>query len=110
MRKQVYEHVNNFLKAQSKILELNAGTGIDALYFIGHGHRVHATDLSDGMIRELKKKVGNYDLGDKLTIQQLSFTHLDEINENAFDFVFSNFGGLNCEDELNNVSSHLPQN
>jgi ubiquinone/menaquinone biosynthesis C-methylase UbiE len=109
MRKQVYQHVNRFLKPGSKILELNAGTGIDALHFIGAGNRVHATDLSDGMIEQLKRKIAKYDLADKLTVQQLSFIELDKINQNAFDFAFSNFGGLNCVDDLTKVSSHLPE-
>jgi len=33
MREQVYAHVNNYLKPGSSILELNAGTGIDAVHF-----------------------------------------------------------------------------
>ena len=109
MRSQVYEHVNKYLKPHSKILELNAGTGIDALHFVREGHRVHATDLSDGMIEQLTNKVANHNLSDKLTVQQLSFTELDQITEKEFDFVFSNFGGLNCVDDLTRVSHHLPR-
>ena len=48
-RRQVYDHVEQFLRPHSHLLELNAGTGIDALHFLGQGHRVHCTDLSDGM-------------------------------------------------------------
>src|SRR3954463_5975746 len=33
-RDKVYAHVNPFLKPCSSILELNAGTGIDALHFV----------------------------------------------------------------------------
>lgn len=109
MRKQVYEHVSRFLKPRDKILELNAGTGIDALHFIRMGHRVHAIDLSDGMILQLTHKVANYNLSDTLTVQQLSFTELDKVSDKGFDFVFSNFGGLNCVDDLTKVSHHLPR-
>src|SRR4051794_16595615 len=37
-RKKVYTHVNQFLKPGNRILELNAGTGIDALHFVNAGH------------------------------------------------------------------------
>lgn len=46
MRKQVYEHVDKYITPDSNILELNAGTGIDALRFIQKGHRITATDRS----------------------------------------------------------------
>jgi ubiquinone/menaquinone biosynthesis C-methylase UbiE len=108
MRKQVYAHVNQFIKNDSSILELNAGTGIDALHFTQIGHQVHATDLSDGMIAALQKKIENYDTQGRLTCQQLSYDRLNEIKGKKFDFIFSNFGGLNCIDDLAKVTRHLP--
>ncbi len=33
LRKQVHDHVAAFMPPRSKILELNAGTGIDAAHF-----------------------------------------------------------------------------
>lgn len=99
LRKQVYAHVERHIRANSRILELNAGTGIDASYFISQGHSVLATDLSDGMIIELKKK--------GIDSKQLSYERLDELKGKTFDYVFSNFGGLNCIDDLNKVTKHL---
>lgn len=100
LRKQVYLHVARFMKPGSRILELNAGTGIDASYFVSHGHSVLATDLSDGMINELKKK--------DLEARQLSYENLDQLQNQQFDYIFSNFGGLNCIDDLGKVTKHLP--
>lgn len=110
MRAQVYQHVLKFLKPQSQILELNAGTGIDALYFARQGHHVHATDLSDGMIEQIEKKIKNYSLQNQLTCQQLSYDRLDELKLQGkkIDYVFSNFGGLNCLDDLTKITKHLP--
>jgi len=48
-RQRVRDHLEQFLKPNSKILELNAGTGEDAVWFGKHGHTVHATDISKGM-------------------------------------------------------------
>ncbi|HZY81731.1 MAG TPA: class I SAM-dependent methyltransferase [Cyclobacteriaceae bacterium] len=102
LRKQVYSHVALYMKPQCNILELNAGTGIDASYFVSQGHSVLATDLSDGMVNELHKKESG-----KLRVRQLSFNDLSQIEE-RFDYVFSNFGGLNCENDLKKITKHLP--
>jgi ubiquinone/menaquinone biosynthesis C-methylase UbiE len=107
LRAQVYENVQRFLKPNSKILELNAGTGIDALHFASTGHVVHATDLSDGMIEQIEKKIATHNLQGRFTCQQLSYENLDLITERNFDFVFSNFGGLNCIDDLSVVTKEL---
>jgi len=110
MRRQIYAHVGRFLSSPSRILELNAGTGIDAIHFVAQGHSVHATDLSDGMVRQIRMKIRARNLEDRLTCQQLSFDALQELDVSAFkfDFVFSNFGGLNCIPDLTKVTRNLP--
>lgn len=105
MRQQVYRHVQQFLQPASKILELNAGTGIDALEFIRAGHCVHATDISTGMIEQLKKKSLAHN---SLSVQQLCYTDLANVKDKDFNYVFSNFGGLNCVDDLSRITQHLP--
>src|SRR6185369_6942529 len=79
-RQRVYAHVDRFIKPNSKILELNAGTGIDALRFAKLGHTVHATDISSGMIEQLKEKNSIHSLSDKITVQQISYEALDQVN------------------------------
>lgn len=55
MRMQIHAHCSRHFKPGDHILELNCGTGIDAVFFAEQGMKVHATDLSDGMLGELKK-------------------------------------------------------
>src|ERR1700744_3189871 len=55
-RERVRNNMLQFLKPQSHILELNSGTGEDAIFFAQQGHCVHATDISAGMQGELKRK------------------------------------------------------
>ena len=107
MRHQVYAHVNKYLKPGSSILELNAGTGIDAVHFASLGHRVHATDLSSGMVEQIRAKMQSDGLQGHLTCQQLSYDQLDHLAGKKFDYVFSNFGGLNCIQDLSNVTQYL---
>ncbi len=107
-RQRIYNHVDALIKPNSKILELNAGTGIDAIRFAKQGHTVHATDISGGMIKRLNEKVSALSLSDKITVQQISYEQLDKV-AGKFDYIFSNFGGLNCIDDLRKVTQHLPQ-
>src|SRR5262249_8199685 len=87
-----------------KILELNAGTGEDAIYFARHGHSVHATDISQGMQEKLSEKILSASLTDKVTFELCSFTQLENLeNKGPYDFIFSNFAGLNCTKELGKV-------
>ncbi len=103
-RQQVYKHIDQFIKPNSTILELNAGTGIDAVRFSKQGHRVHATDLSDGMISVLNEKIIRLSLHKEITTQQVSFDNLSQV-EGRYDYVFSNFGGLNCLEDLTKVTN-----
>jgi ubiquinone/menaquinone biosynthesis C-methylase UbiE len=103
-RQRVRDHVLKLLKSHSHILELNCGTGEDALFFASRGHRVHATDLSGGMLDRFREKIKNGDCADLLSTEQCSFTGLQDLkNKGPFDHIFSNFGGLNCSQDLDEV-------
>ena len=108
LRRQVYDHVERFLSPASRILELNAGTGIDAMHFARAGHTVFATDASRGMIDQIERKVAVDNPGQRITCRLLPYEHLDQITGVKFNYVFSNFGGLNCIPDLSRVTRHLP--
>ena len=102
MRKQVYKVIDRYLPPNSNILEINSGTGIDATYLTARGHTVLATDLSDGMIQQLRKKALANPL---LKVEQLNYQELDKLHvTEQFDLLFSNFGGLNCISDLSKVT------
>ena len=58
-RSRVFNYINPLLKQEKKlsILELNCGTGADAIAFGNLGHTVIATDISEGMIHTAKSKI-----------------------------------------------------
>jgi len=94
-RRMVFKYLKPIVNETKKlsILELNCGTGEDAIRFAKLDHTVLATDISEGMIKVAKAKTNS---------KNLTFRTLDinSINENTFsttfDFIFSNFGGFNC--------------
>jgi ubiquinone/menaquinone biosynthesis C-methylase UbiE len=107
-RQRVREHVLRYLPPQSEILELNAGTGQDAIFFARQGHRVHATDIAGGMQQKLIEKVQLQGLTDRITAELCSFTMLHSLRQQGpYDLVFSNFAGLNCTGELGKVLGSL---
>jgi len=107
-RDRVRKHVLRNLTPGSSILELNCGTGEDAIYFAGKGHKVHATDISGGMLYQLVQKVGKHKMNKKISFELCSYTNLEELkNKGPFDMVFSNFAGLNCTGDLDKVLNSL---
>ncbi len=109
MRERVYAAVNRHIPPNSHLLEINAGTGLDAQNIVRLGHTVHATDLSDGMVEAIQTKIKTAQLDGKLTAERLSFTALDQVQNGPFNAVYSNFGGLNCVQDLRPVTQHLPK-
>jgi len=103
-RGRVRAHVLQYLAPSSAMLELNSGTGEDALFFAQNGHRVHATDISAGMQQELKRKMEMNGVDDNVTTELCSFTKLYRLTyKGPYDLIFSNFAGLNCTDRLDKV-------
>jgi ubiquinone/menaquinone biosynthesis C-methylase UbiE len=108
-RERVRGHVMQFLSPGSSILELNSGTGEDAIFFARQGHHVHATDLSRGMQERLKDKVTAQGLTDRISTELCSYSDLEHLRQRApYDHIFSNFAGLNCTDHLPDVLATLP--
>jgi len=103
-RSRVRAHAERFLTAGAMILELNAGTGEDALYFASRGFRVHATDIAAGMQEVLGNKVARHPAGALVSFEQCSFTELENLQQpGPYDMIFSNFAGLNCTARLDKV-------
>ncbi len=108
MRRKVYQHVLSYSQPGARILEINAGTGTDAAFFANQGYSVHATDLSPGMLASIQAKIETRGLRGRLSAQLCSFTDLSKVEGRPFDYVYSNFGGLNCIDDLSLITRQLP--
>ncbi|MES2747898.1 MAG: class I SAM-dependent methyltransferase [Bacteroidota bacterium] len=94
-RNLVYQQLSKILKRNEPkaILEINCGTGEDAIWLAKQKYNVIATDISEEMIAEAKSKTKL----ENLSFQQADNTAISEtFNDKKFDLIFSNFGGLNC--------------
>ena len=108
-RKIICKYLDESLSTNQhlNILELNCGTGEDAVYFAKKGFSVVATDVSDEMLKTTEEKINKFGLSNYIRTEKLDLTNPSDFNfEQKFDLVFSNFGGLNCVDKesLKNLS------
>lgn len=103
LREKFRDEVNSHLKPNSRILELNCGTGMDAIYFAEKGHTILATDNARGMLAQLDQKIIEQGLQKNIQTLRCSFHDIDSIKDKKFDHIVSNFGGLNCTDNLKDV-------
>lgn len=99
------ERVHYFLQQHmltggpKRILELNCGTGEDAVWMAQQGHHVTATDVSSAMLTIARQKAQAAGLADRINVAPLDLTAPQlSAKGGPFDLVFSNFGGLNCID------------
>jgi ubiquinone/menaquinone biosynthesis C-methylase UbiE len=110
MRNKFYKTVLSRMKPPAKMLELNCGSGIDALYFASQGFDILATDISDKMLFNAVQK----NIFSNLSFKKLNLLELHRISQNRFDIIISNLGGLNCITDLsiiaNKISSLLNKN
>ncbi len=107
LRGKVYAHLERFLKPNARILELNAGSGVDAVHLAQQGYSIHATDISNGMLARFRDKVTRLGLQERISIQECSFNELENVSGGPFDAVFSDMGGLNCIQDLTPVTQKL---
>ncbi len=108
-RERVRKQVQHYVPPGKSVLELNSGTGEDAIWFARQGYRVHATDISEGMQQVLRKKIKAEAMEDNVTSALCSFTELETlVNRGPYDLIFSNFAGLNCTAHLDHVLRSFP--
>jgi SAM-dependent methyltransferase len=86
---------------------MNCGTGEDALWLTQHGVDVLATDISPSMLRVAQYKVAASPEKVSARFQELAWEELETLDEGLFDGVLSNFGGLNCVDDLRGAACAL---
>jgi SAM-dependent methyltransferase len=81
-----------------RILEVNCGTGADAVALARFGMHVVPTDASSRMAAEANARFAREGLD--LAAQVAAYRDLPRVVTGPFDGALSNFGGLNCELDL----------
>lgn len=119
-RELVHDTLLPLLHPAGRLLELNCGTGEDAVRLLPHLAAILATDASGEMIRVARRKAEvrlREDRRDSLRfavgrIEAIAAGEVAEVEQQIattgeFDLVFSNFDGINCVESLDPVARGL---
>lgn len=92
----------------SHILEINCGTGEDALFLAQHDVSVVACDASEQMVQTAQQRKQTEDPDAPIEFLVLPTEQLSELDGgDLFDGAFSNFSGLNCVADLHLTAHQL---
>jgi ubiquinone/menaquinone biosynthesis C-methylase UbiE len=109
LREAVWSRVAPFVKPGMHALDLGCGTGEDALWLARTGCRVTAADGSPEMLDHLAAKASRFNLAHRVKpiVLDLNAPLESAPPGHPFDLAISNFGALNCIENLGMLSERL---
>ncbi len=108
LRSLVWSRLDVVFRDARRILDLGCGTGEDALHLAARGKEVLALDASSAMLSRAREKARARGWEARLQFQCLPMQDLkDAATGLAFDGALSNFGALNCVEDLPALAAAL---
>lgn len=109
-RASVWTELRKAFRSGDRVLEIGCGTGVDACFLGSYGVRVVACDCSPRMLAVATRRVRETGNSEFVQPQLLGAEEICELREErTFDGAFSNFGALNCVEDLRRLASDLGQ-
>jgi ubiquinone/menaquinone biosynthesis C-methylase UbiE len=107
-RRSIWREMDRTFKEGQRILEINCGTGIDALHLAGRGVAVMACDSAPGMIAVARQRLDATSNRSPVDFRCLPTEQIALLQrEGPYDGILSNFSGLNCVTDLKSVARDL---
>jgi ubiquinone/menaquinone biosynthesis C-methylase UbiE len=110
-RDSVWDELKKSFRAGDRILDIGCGTGVDARFLAERGIDVVACDSSPRMLSVAARRIA--EISQSAGSVQLHLLPAEEISvlcdDGTFDGAFSNFGVVNCVDDLAKLASDLAQ-
>lgn len=107
-RDSVWKELDRCFHPGQRILELNCGTGVDAVHLAERGVEVLACDVAPRMIQVARQRLASPGRAARLEFRVLATEQIAALaGEGPFDGAFSNFAGLNCLRDLRAVACDL---
>jgi ubiquinone/menaquinone biosynthesis C-methylase UbiE len=107
-RASVWSELAKTFRSGDRVLEIGCGTGVDACFLAERGVRVIACDSSSQMIAAATRRIqenGQQELVRPLLLRAEDLDTLPAVE--LFDGAFSNFGPLNCVEDLRQFARGL---
>ena len=99
IRQDVWRIADSVFPPGTHLLDIGSGTGDDAIHFAQRGVRVTAVDIAPQMMARLLLKADSAGLRAQIDARCADIETSD-FDGCRFDGVFSNFGAINCFDQL----------
>jgi ubiquinone/menaquinone biosynthesis C-methylase UbiE len=107
-RKIVWDALSKAFRPGDCVLELNCGTGEDALFLAKRGVSILGCDAAPRMVEIARRKLAQECRDAETRFEILPNERLSSLHvTRQFDGVLSNFSGLNCVADLRQVATHL---
>lgn len=110
-RDAVWRELDATFRSGQQILEINCGSGVDAIQLAGRGVSVLACDSSPRMIEVARRRAAQAGYEHRVEFRVLATENIGTLGQGdepaQFDGVLSNFAGLNCVENLADVAAHL---
>ncbi|MDQ1693068.1 MAG: hypothetical protein QOH85_603 [Acidobacteriaceae bacterium] len=107
-REAVQRDLDAAFPPSTVVLELNCGTGADAIHLASRGVAVLACDISSRMIDIARQNATEAGVSEQIDFRVLATEQLATLDTDmCFDGAFSNFSGLNCVQDLAAVRTSL---
>jgi ubiquinone/menaquinone biosynthesis C-methylase UbiE len=106
-RGAVWKELAKTFRAGERILEIGCGTGVDACFLAERGVHVAACDSSPQMVEVTTRRIRAEGRHTLVEPRVLRAEDIAILSENTFDGAFSNFGALNCIDNLQQFAHDL---
>jgi SAM-dependent methyltransferase len=105
MRRRVHSECVRLFTPAARVLEIGCGVGLDTAFLAAEGFAVTATDPAPGMARRTRERLRSaVPQADVIVLdeglQTLEARLVQEAGSAPFDAIFSNFGALNCVEDL----------
>ena len=105
MRRRVHSECVRRFPPAARVLEIGCGVGIDTVFLAAEGFAVTATDPAPGMARRTRERLRSaVPQADVMVLEEglqtLEARLPPDAGSATFDAIFSNFGALNCVEDL----------
>ena len=101
MRSEMWRILDGTFAPGSRLIDLGCGTGLDAVRMARAGHRVTATDWSQGMVERTRERAARAEVATRVEPMAVGAHELSRVDgAGEFDGAYSNLGPLNCVPDL----------
>ena len=107
MRQRTIAAVLRHAPRPAHLLDLGCGPGTDAESLAALGYTITAVDASPRMVQEARRRVDESGVADRVAVHQLGLDALDALPSASADTAYSNFGPLNCVEDLDAAAAAI---